>query len=612
MKGVKAIINGLVVLPFLLALSTVFIVSRDLGNGVITSKYFWFYAVMTLVPVASLVAFFCRKRQVTYIRVDRLFLWLTGLMFLPFIFHSFPVFAGFEFNFHYVVFLLLIALYFFTRVLLSQFPVSRYILMVFFIITGLVEAVWGLLQLYGFTDSFHSEFRITGSFSNPGPYAGYLACVVPVTLHYILRGKVVLNKKFRKYFLPFYIRYALSVLTLVGILFILPATQSRASWLGALLGCCWVFFYHYYRQRKQQIKLYASSHKKQIFCYFLVVSLVVVLLFTGMYLMKKDSVNGRFLIWKNGLQLVTQYPFGVGLGHFPEVYGKQQIAYFSSGKGTLQEKTIAGSPEYAFNEYIQLVVELGIIPSFFFFCLLAVLLYEGIKRKKTAEISILISLLVFAGMSYPFRVLPFLIVAILLAASIVSINEKSRSKKNAFVLRTFYAVYIFLIILWNAWYQYPAYQAHGQWKQSKALYSKGLYADVLDQYAAIHSPLYRSGQADFLFEYAQLLSQSGKYEESNTILSEALRISCDPMLYNIMGKNHQALRQYTEAERCFLNAANMVPNRLFPYYLLAKMYQETGEVEKAKVAATLVLTQTPKVYSESIREMREEMQKLVP
>jgi hypothetical protein len=57
----------------------------------------------------------------------------------------------------------------------------------FIILTGLGEAVWGLLQLYGFRPSQHGLFRLTGSFFNPGPYSGYLAVVFPMALYYWVR-----------------------------------------------------------------------------------------------------------------------------------------------------------------------------------------------------------------------------------------------------------------------------------------------------------------------------------------------------------------------------------------------------------------------------------------
>ena len=52
---------------------------------------------------------------------------------------------------------------------------------------GMVETVWGMRQLYGFTASGHSHYALTGSFFNPGPYAGYLAMILPICLYHYLR-----------------------------------------------------------------------------------------------------------------------------------------------------------------------------------------------------------------------------------------------------------------------------------------------------------------------------------------------------------------------------------------------------------------------------------------
>ncbi|HYX06371.1 MAG TPA: hypothetical protein VE912_06515, partial [Bacteroidales bacterium] len=54
---------------------------------------------------------------------------------------------------------------------------------------GLVQAVYGNLQLWGYYPSHHGLYKLTGSFFNPGPYAGYLASVFPAALGFWLFGK---------------------------------------------------------------------------------------------------------------------------------------------------------------------------------------------------------------------------------------------------------------------------------------------------------------------------------------------------------------------------------------------------------------------------------------
>jgi tetratricopeptide (TPR) repeat protein len=155
---------------------------------------------------------------------------------------------------------------------------------------------------------------------------------------------------------------------------------------------------------------------------------------------------------------------------------------------------------------------------------------------------------------------------------------------------------------------FPVSTLHGaykQWNRARMLYSAGMYGDAVEEYAGKY--FYLQDETAFLFEYAQSLAKSEQYEKSNEILRRAMQISCDPMLYNIMGRNCQSLKQYGLAEQCFQKAANITPNRLYPHYLLAKLYYETGQKEKAEAETDIVLTKPPKVESTAVKEMREEL-----
>ncbi|MDR0421932.1 MAG: tetratricopeptide repeat protein [Proteiniphilum sp.] len=156
--------------------------------------------------------------------------------------------------------------------------------------------------------------------------------------------------------------------------------------------------------------------------------------------------------------------------------------------------------------------------------------------------------------------------------------------------------------------RYPLYEAYKRWNKSKMLYDVGLYEDVSREYAKIHPYLYH--EIRFLFEYAQSLSKSGQPGESNRVLEMAVKIGCDPMLYNIMGKNYQALGNYALAEKYFNKATMIAPNRLYPYYLLAKLYDETGDGEKVCRMAEFIRTKEAKVHSMAVDEMRDEMKLL--
>lgn len=258
-------------------------------------------------------------------------------------------------------------------------------------------------------------------------------------------------------------------------------------------------------------------------------------------------------------------------------------------------------------------VELGINPFIFFLIAIIHALYFGVTKKRFAEIGSLIALLIFASMSYPFSILPFSIVLVFLLASISSVRVNSPEKSENY---SFYriatpvilsiSIGIIFLCMDN---RYPTYQAYKDWNQVKTLYNMELYKEAIKDYNRLEP--YLNDQANFMFEYGKMLSYTGEYKKSNDILLQATKMSCDPMFYNIIGKNYQALEKYDLAEQYFRKAAYIVPNKVYPYYLLAQMYVESGQTKKAKQMANIVLVKEPKTQSMAINEMREEMKKIL-
>ena len=114
-----------------------------------------------------------------------------------------------------------------------------------------------------------------------------------------------------------------------------------------------------------------------------------------------------------------------------------------------------------------------------------------------------------------------------------------------------------------------------------------------------------------MFEYGHTLHKLKEYSVSTAILQEAIYYSSDPMILNIIGKNYQRQKKYNIAERYFIRSIHRLPGRIYPYYLLAKLYAESGAVEKMREMAELVLTKEPKVPSTAIEEMKQEVEILM-
>ena len=598
--------NAILMIPFVMLLLTVFVISNELANGIVSGKYFWFYISLGLAAPAAFISFVINRRNVRLNLLDLLVLVFSIITLSVSYYHNQSA------NNKFVLLGLLTVLYFCFRLFFTQYRPNLYFLTLFFIFTGLVEAVWGLQQLYGISVSQHGLFKTTGSFFNPGPYAGYLSVVFPCAFYYLLNDYRCFKRKFHRYYLPFYFRWVLSGLTVVGIFLVLPATWSRASWIAVSISCLFISLCFITKQRNTKRKLlaYYNCHKKRVLLFFLLCALAISAGLGGIYMLKKDSADGRVLMWKTSVQVIKSYPFGVGLGNFSGSYGDKQAAYFASEMPSEREKLVAGNPEYAFNEYLQIATESGIVSLFVFLFLIGYTIYTGTKRGMHAQSGSFIAMLVFASASYPFSVLPFLIVLVFLIASCVTDNKNNQERCSNGKLAALSCVAILSVFLVAATFynRSKQYEAYKKWNTTKILYSVGMYADVAVEYEQIYP--YLTHEIQFLFEYAQALSRSEQYDRSNKVLQKAGRISCDPMLYNIMGKNYQALGKYQSAESCFVKAANTVPNRLYPYYLLGKLYHEMGLQKKVCEMTTYIHTKEAKVHSKAVEEMREEMKQL--
>ncbi len=467
-------------------------------------------------------------------------------------------------------------------------------------LAGCVLAGWGLLQLYGFLPSNHYLYRLTGPFFNPGPYSGYLAMLLPVCLHGWLADTG--NRRY-----AWMVAFALMFC-------ILPAAMSRSAWVAIIVSLLWVLA----RQKGwfAVVKKALRHTPGQTVSITMAGMLVIIAAGLLLFQLKPDSVRGRILIWKNTCQVVAERPLtGYGPGTFQREYGKAQAAHFASGEATPAEERVAGYAEYAFNDYLQLLVEGGLI---LLLPLLAAGIYvfrQGMRRREDGFCGALMAFAVFALSSYPLQILPFgMLLAVLGAACIGAQPYERRAERNSFFRP---ALQCLLSLLCLAGSGLAVWKLHGlahlgyQWYVANSLYYSQLYEDAARSYEAIYRPL--CYHPEFLKNYAGALNAEGKPLEACQVLNRARMVSCDFNILNAQGRYYQSAKQYQEAEQCFRQSLLLAPERLYPYYLLAKLYNEPGylNIEKAKQMAKIVLTKAPKVHSRAVDEMREEMKHLL-
>ena len=331
--------------------------------------------------------------------------------------------------------------------------------------------------------------------------------------------------------------------------------------------------------------------------FFAIVILLAGCAFAGLYGLKRDSADGRLLMWKVTGKAIAGHPVtGTGLGGFPEAYAEMQGQYFGTEEATDKEKRVAGCPEYAFNEYLQVAVELGIPLAVCLLVVVVLCLYRGVRKGRYGICGAILSLMIFSFSSYPLQLPVFIVTFGGLLVACLSGADRWQWLGLA--------VSVGIIGGFRLKNDLQVEQACREWMNARVLYNAGAYQSAEKEYGRLY-PLLRD-RASFLFEYGHGLHKQQQFSKSNRILKEALQRSCDPMILNVIGKNYQQMGDCLSAEDWFIRSTHRLPGRIYPYYLLAKLYAEPSfrQPDKFEKMKWMVLTKEPKVHSTAIRQMR--------
>lgn len=577
-------------------LCTPLVADGGLANGLVMGKVFWFHLVMLFMAVCTIGTVWIKsKKALSFSLLDGLLIVFAGITLATYDWQLNPepekLFFGGQ----------LLVLWFLLRYFLTEYFSLKFYFLFVLMLTGLTEAVWGMQQLHGYSYSNHSLFRLTGSFFNPGPYSGYIAVVLPVCLWAALRFQRLIH-----YF---------AWICVGAILIVLPAGMSRSAWMAAVVACGWVYWVE--RIGWEKTKAVYITYRKAAVPFIIIVAILAGSAVIGVYGMKQDSADGRLLMWKITGKAIAEHPGGTGLGSFPAAYAGTQAEYFGTEAATDKERLVAGCPEYAFNEYLQIGLEQGIGGLIVFVLLLGSICYCGIKSGQNGAVGGILALAVFAVSSYPLQLPSFWIAMVFLGAICTTKNNTrpapSREGKRYYQMLLTKAGIVIIasagIIIFSI--QKGQYEVYKQWGRMQMLYNNRAYESVAEDYAALHDRL--KHKPEFLFEEAQCLNKTGQYAAAVQVLERAKRLSGDPMIRYMIAKNRQAAKEFQEAEKELLHAIEILPERLYPYYLLAKLYAEPDfyRPDKLQAAAYAVLTKEPKVESRAIMEMREEIKKIL-
>ena len=253
---------------------------------------------------------------------------------------------------------------------ISRSQCENVILLIALIHISLIVAQWA-----GLVDSGNKYFMLTGSNENPTVTALYLVGCVPV-----IAARLWNKEKWS----------VRNILFLAACIMAIIVLRCRTAYIGLAVE---VSVGTIYWVRKKRIHLRRSYKYVVVF----LVSVVLVGISIGLYNAKRESADGRWLIWKLSAGMIVDNPQGHGYGLFEKYYNLRQAEYFEKGCGTEVEKYCSDHVFMAYNDYLEHGVEGGVAGALFFVAFYIVLIVKALREGDMMSVSVISS---FATMSF--------------------------------------------------------------------------------------------------------------------------------------------------------------------------------------------------------------------
>ena len=440
-----------------------------------------------------------------------------------------------------------------------------------------MEAFAGIGQYAGIWPVYSASFPVTGTFDNPAGLAACLAICFPAALYFMASRPVGAK-----------VWGGLSALSM-GAAVVLSGSRTGMVAVGCLAATSVYRFFLGGRWPAWRVRAAFVS--------------VGAVMLVGLYCWKKDSADGRLLVWNCSLEMLADAPL---TGHGPDAF---QAEYMDYQAGWLAEhpeekwERLAGNVRHPFNEYLRIAAEYG-VAGLLLVAGVIWLLWRWYRRCRPEDRPLYRSIggAGICGLfSYPLNYPAVCVLLVLLLGVIVRGRPVCFYGGRWFktVIGALAVAVLAVTLYWN--------RAEREWHRISCLSLNGRTEEVLTDYARLY-PFMRENPL-FLYNYGAELHVAGLWTASLSILTECVRGLNDMDVQMLLADNYSRLGEYDRAERHYRRAARMCPNRFMPLYRLVKLYGQTGRDAEARQLAGEIIVKPVKVPSFRVDRMKREMEK---
>ena len=465
----------------------------------------------------------------------------------------------------------------------SSFNVNYEKMVKLILIISLVEILYGEFH-YFLIQRNYLHLAECGSFDNPSGYALCICSVFPfIFLFYNNYKKRILITSF------------LFILFIMGVII----SGSRTG-LITIAGVLIVYFFYYGKLKTRYI--HKNDNYKAVLLIFFIIGLFFVL-----YLIKKDSVNGRLLIWCTAIYMISDAPFW---GHGPGAVKKKYMDYQAL---LLQNHTddqwamLADNTKHLFNEYLEILVQFGLFGFILFIGGVSILIY-CYKRTSTilskCALLSLISIAIYSLFSYPFT---YSFTWLLVFIDLLIIIEEAYKSSIRILFNRLRIINAIILFSTSSVILYKVYiNSVGEIKICTIVKDRSLSCNQkILEYMKIRRLVYNNPV--YLYNFAVESYMNDDFELSLSLIEHCKKSWSDYELELLEALNYSELKLYNLSDIHFIKAHNMCPNRFEPLYYRVKDYIIQKKFKEAKDIAVSIINKRVKVPSEIIDNIKKDM-----
>lgn len=436
---------------------------------------------------------------------------------------------------------------------------------------------YSLVSEYGFLSAM--------GFSNSGLAGGFVSLSLVAVVGMLLSDRKVVVER--------------AIFLMIAAIFCvaLILSDSRAAWLAATSGMA-LLIYGRIKVGVRHTRLLAKPryHKQKRIIALVAVALFLIPLAAWLYLYRPTSANGRLLIWRVCLRMISDRPiFGYGPNGLVRNYMLYQADFFKSHPCSAFV-TYADNNVYAFNELLHILVDWGIVGSM----AIGYLVFSKLSAKSSSSgnvilKSVLVAWLVFGIFSYPFSQAPFFIIFWICCLLLESRNDKK-------VIRTLVNVILSLaMLIGTSWFILCGSldRKIDRLFESGGKYSKNEFLFQSENWQMRCCPLIQGRYVAFCEMH---IGNEPELKENIVMLRETAILNSAkslPMfgIYCAAGDILARKDRYDEAISYYAKASSMIPLRLRPRYQMFLIMLNQGQYEDARKIGEEILNLPIKVRS---------------